>query len=97
MKFYPLSYFAKILGAENIFCGRKCLTWGQRIFTSIFLMSLILFPFSLELRGIETYPLDKIIDGVFVPLSDEVMLHLQEAKFKNFSLELKKLLSKTLP
>lgn len=49
-------------------------------------MSLILFPFSLELRGIETYPLDKIIDGVFVPLSDEVMLHLQvKLKLKNFN------------
>lgn len=77
---YPFSYFSNLLIARKAFSGRRSLTLWQQLLTTLFLISLLLIPTVLEISRLETYPLDTIVNGIYEPLTEEVMADLQTVK-----------------
>lgn len=81
---YPFNYFSSIYGFKKPFANRKLLTWFQLIFTSIFLISLSMIPVAVQNASLKTYPLTTFVDGVFGPVTKEVMDDITEnAKIEN--------------
>ena len=81
---YPFNYFSSIYGFKKPFANRKLLTWFQLIFTSIFLISLSMIPVAVQNASLKTYPLTTFVDGVFDPVTKEVMDDITEnAKIEN--------------
>ena len=81
---YPFNYFSSIAGFKKPFANRKLLTWCQLIFTSIFLISLSMIPIAMQNASLKTYPLTTFVDGVFDPVTKEVMDDITEnAKIEN--------------
>ncbi len=72
MNSYPVSYFTSLFPARRIFAERKSTFW-QKLVTTIFLIALLIIPVSLQVARLEAYPLDQIVDGIFEPLTDEVL------------------------
>ncbi|MBY5034121.1 hypothetical protein K6V78_03375 [Streptococcus gallolyticus] len=70
---YPFSYFANSVSAQRIFAGRKGLNFWQGLLTSLFLMALLIFPNTLQIAQLKTYPLDTMVSGIYSPLTREVM------------------------
>ena len=80
MKPYPLSYFSSIVTARQILVGRIGSKIWQKILTTFFLISLLIIPSSLQTARLETYPLDTLVEGIFDPLTPEVMADFQSAQ-----------------
>ncbi|MEW4354763.1 DUF1189 domain-containing protein [Streptococcus pneumoniae] len=84
---YPFSYFAAIWGVKRPFAYRKSLSWFQLMFTSVFLIALLLIPVSVQQADRTSYPLSTFIEPVFEPLTDEVMQDFsQHAQISNHQL-----------
>lgn len=75
---YPFSYFSSLISPHKIFGNRHLLTLWQRLFTTIFLIALLVIPSSLQTVTLKTYPLDNFVEGVYDPLTDEVMADLSQ-------------------
>ncbi|HFH9838157.1 TPA: hypothetical protein ACGOON_001531 [Streptococcus suis] len=81
---YPFSYFASIFQPRKIFANRQILTLWQRIFTTIFLISLLIIPASLQPLELTTYPMENFVEGVYSPLTDEVVADMKQyARIEN--------------
>ena len=76
---YPFSYFSSIFTPRAIFTNRKVLTVWQGLFTSIFLIALLLIPISLQSSSLTNYPLENFVEGIYTPLTDEVMTDLAQS------------------
>lgn len=75
---YPFSYFSSIFSARKMFDNRRLLTLWQRLFTTVFLVALLVLPTSLQTLSLESYPLDNFVEGVYAPLTDQVVEDLQQ-------------------
>lgn len=75
---YPFSYFANTFSAQRIFAGRKRLNFWQGLLTSLFLIALLVFPNSLHIARMDSYPLDTMIPGIYSPLTPQVMDDLKQ-------------------
>lgn len=75
---YPFSYFSTIFQPRAIFSQRRQLTLWQRFFTTIFLIALLVIPASLQTASLTTYPLDTFVEGVYRPLTEEVVSRLHQ-------------------
>lgn len=74
---YPFSYFSSIATPRKMFGNRKLLNLWQRLFTTLFLVALLVIPSTLQTLSLQTYPLDNFVDGIYQPLTDEVVADLQ--------------------
>lgn len=83
---YPFSYFTNIFSARRIFAGRKSLNFWQGLLTSYFLMALLIFPNSLHIAKIDSYPIDTIITGIYSPFTPKVMNNLKHVTITNGTL-----------
>lgn len=70
---YPFSYFANTLTARQIFSGRKTLNFWKGLLTSLFLIALLIFPNTLHIAQMKSYPLDTFVSGIYSPLTEDVM------------------------
>lgn len=75
---YPFSYFSSIFSPKAMFANRKGLTIWQRLFTTLFLVALMVIPSSLQTLTLETYPLENFVEGVYSPLTDQVIDDLRQ-------------------
>ncbi|MBF0776329.1 hypothetical protein BVE84_07305 [Streptococcus azizii] len=75
---YPLSYFSSIIKPQKMFANRHTMTLWQRLFTTVFLIALLVIPSSLQTMQLHTYPLDTFIDGIYAPLTEEIAADLAE-------------------
>ncbi|HGA1211204.1 TPA: hypothetical protein ACIRGW_000043 [Streptococcus suis] len=50
----------------------------QRLFTTLFLVALLLIPSSLQTVNLETYPLENFVEGIYAPLTDQVVDDLRQ-------------------
>ncbi|MGV3079950.1 hypothetical protein ACEE44_07085 [Streptococcus sp. 32226D021BW] len=50
----------------------------QGLFTTLFLVSLLVIPSSLQTVSLETYPLENFVEGVYQPLNEDVMNDLSQ-------------------
>ncbi|HFU3732480.1 TPA: DUF1189 family protein [Streptococcus suis] len=75
---YPFSYFSSIFSARKMFDNRRLLTLWQRLFTTVFLVALLVLPTSLQTLSLESYPLDNFVEGIYAPLTDQVVEDLQQ-------------------
>ncbi len=75
---YPFSYFSSIFSARKMFDNRRLLTLWQCLFTTVFLVALLVLPTSLQTLSLESYPLDNFVEGVYAPLTDQVVEDLQQ-------------------
>ncbi|MTB63455.1 hypothetical protein GGG87_00310 [Streptococcus sp. zg-86] len=73
---YPFSYFSSLVKPQKMFANRHALTLWQRFFTTIFLIALLVIPSSLQTVQLTSYPLDQFIDGIYDPLTEQVMADL---------------------
>lgn len=76
---YPISYFSSILTPIRMFSERKTLNFWQRLLTTLFLISVLILPSSLQIARLDSYPLDTLLDGVYSPLTETVMSDLKTA------------------
>ncbi|HFI0602562.1 TPA: hypothetical protein ACGOZJ_001704 [Streptococcus suis] len=61
-----------------MFDNRRLLTLWQRLFTTVFLVALLVLPTSLQTLSLESYPLDNFVEGIYAPLTDQVVEDLQQ-------------------
>lgn len=80
MQPYPLSYFSSIFTAKDSFAKRKDSKIWQKLLTTFFLIALLVIPTSIQVANLKTYPLDTLLEGVYEPLTQEVMLDFQQAQ-----------------
>lgn len=80
---YPFSYFRSGWGLRRPLVGRKALSWFQLVFTSLFLIALLLLPVSLQNAQRTSYPLETFIDKVYNPLTPQVMEEVKQARIEN--------------
>lgn len=73
---YPFSYFSSIATPRKMFANRKLMNLWQRLFTTIFLVALLVIPPTLQTFSLETYPLDNFVEGIYQPLSGDVVTDL---------------------
>ena len=73
---YPFSNFSSIATPRKMFANRKLMNLWQRLFTTIFLVALLVIPPTLQTFSLETYPLDNFVEGIYQPLSDDVVTDL---------------------
>lgn len=83
MQPYPVSYFSSIVTARQIFLGRIGSKVWQKIITTLFLISLLIIPSSLQTAQLQTYPLDSLVEGIYAPLTEEVLADFQTAQIVN--------------
>ncbi len=53
-----------------MFANRRLMNLWQRLFTTLFLVALLLIPSSLQTVNLETYPLENFVEGIYSPLTD---------------------------
>ncbi|MET3558438.1 maltodextrin utilization protein YvdJ [Streptococcus rupicaprae] len=82
MNRYPMSYFSSLFPPRRIFGQRQSLSVWQMVLTTLFLMSLLFIPVSLQVGQLTTYPLERIVSGVYDPLTKEVMAHLGTGEWR---------------
>lgn len=75
---YPFSYFSSIFSPRNMFANRRLMNLWQRLFTTLFLVALLLIPSSLQTVNLETYPLENFVEGIYAPLTDQVVDDLRQ-------------------
>ncbi|CYW31172.1 hypothetical protein J8K62_02020 [Streptococcus suis] len=75
---YPFSYFSSIFSPRNMFANRRLINLWQRLFTTLFLVALLLIPSSLQTVNLETYPLENFVEGIYSPLTDQVVGDLRQ-------------------
>lgn len=75
---YPFSYFSSIVKPQKMFANRHAMTLFQRLFTTVFLIALLVIPSSLQTTQLTTYPLENIIDGIYDPLTVQVVTDLAQ-------------------
>ncbi|MGT2715967.1 DUF1189 family protein [Streptococcus respiraculi] len=81
---YPFSYFSSIVTPQKMFANRHAMTLWQRLFTTVFLIALLVIPSSLQTVQLTTYPLENFIDGIYEPLTEQVVTDLaQHSQFSN--------------
>lgn len=81
---YPFSYFASIFKPHKMFANRHLLTLWQGLFTTVFLISLLVIPASLQPLSLTTYPMENFVEGVYAPLTDEIVADMsQNAQVEN--------------
>ncbi|HFI0292898.1 TPA: DUF1189 family protein [Streptococcus suis] len=81
---YPFSYFTSIFSPKKMFANRQHLTLWQRIFTTLFLISLLVIPASLQPLELTTYPMENFVEGIYAPLTDEIVADMtQYAQLEN--------------
>lgn len=81
---YPFSYFASIFQPRKMFANRKLLKLWQGLFTTVFLISLLVIPASLQSLNLTTYPMENFVEGVYDPLTEEVVADMsQHAQLEN--------------
>ncbi|MGT2799539.1 DUF1189 family protein [Streptococcus marmotae] len=73
---YPFSYFSSLVKPQKMFANRHALTLWQRLFTTIFLIALLVIPSSLQTVQLTSYPLEQFIDGIYDPLTEQVVTDL---------------------
>ncbi|MGT2756257.1 hypothetical protein [Streptococcus ovuberis] len=83
MNRYPMSYFSSLFPPRRIFGQRQSLSVWQMVLTTFFLMSLLFIPVSLQVGQLMTYPLERIVAGVYDPLTKEVMAHLGDGELRD--------------
>lgn len=75
---YPFSYFSSIVTPQKMFANRHAMTLWQRLFTTVFLIALLVIPSSLQTVQLTTYPLENFIDGIYEPLTEPVVSDLAQ-------------------
>lgn len=81
---YPFSYFSSMIKPQKMFANRHAMTLWQRLFTTVFLIALLVIPSSLQTTQLTTYPLENFIDGIYAPLTEQVVMDLaQHSQFAN--------------
>ncbi|MGQ7462554.1 hypothetical protein ACTGZQ_08530 [Streptococcus suis] len=75
---YPFSYFSSIVSPRKMFANRRWMKVWQGLFTTLFLVSLLVIPSSLQTVSLETYPLENFVEGVYQPLNEDVMNDLSQ-------------------
>lgn len=75
---YPFSYFSSIFSPRKMFAHRRWMKVWQGLFTTLFLVSLLVIPSSLQTISLETYPMENFVEGVYQPLNVEVMEDLSQ-------------------
>lgn len=81
---YPFSYFSSIIKPQKMFANRHAMNLWQRLFTTVFLIALLVIPSSLQTVQLSTYPLENFIDGIYEPLTEQVVADLaQHSQFSN--------------
>ncbi|HFU4055557.1 TPA: DUF1189 family protein [Streptococcus suis] len=75
---YPFSYFSSIFSPRKMFANRRWMKVWQGLFTTLFLVSLLVIPSSLQTISLETYPMENFVEGVYQPLNAEVMKDLSQ-------------------
>lgn len=75
---YPFSYFASIFQPRKMFANRRLMTVWQGLFTTIFLIALLVIPASLQPLSWDTYPMENFVQGVYTPLTEAVVADLKE-------------------
>lgn len=80
---YPMSYFSSLLLPRRVFAQRTSLTVWQAMLTTVFLMSLLFIPVSLQVGQLESYPLERVVSGIYEPLTTEVIAHLQGGELRD--------------
>ncbi|WP_228065075.1 hypothetical protein [Streptococcus cuniculi] len=75
---YPFSYFSSIVKPQKMFANRHSMTLWQRLFTTVFLIALLVIPSSLQTVQLRTYPLENFIDGIYAPLTEQIVADLAE-------------------
>lgn len=75
---YPFSYFSSIFSPRKMFDNRGWMTLWQRLFTTVFLVSLLIIPSSLQTLSLKTYPLENFVEGIYQTLSEEVVADLRQ-------------------
>ncbi|HEM6309004.1 TPA: DUF1189 family protein [Streptococcus suis] len=75
---YPFSYFSSIFSPRKMFANRRWMKVWQGLFTTLFLVSLLVIPSSLQTVSLETYPLENFVEGVYQPLNEDVMNDLSQ-------------------
>ncbi|MER0122121.1 hypothetical protein ABPH35_01380 [Streptococcus sp. ZJ93] len=73
---YPFSYFSSLVKPQKMFANRHAMTLWQRLFTTLFLIALLVIPSSLQTVQLSSYPLDQFIDGIYDPLTEQVVTDL---------------------
>ncbi|HFU3843084.1 TPA: hypothetical protein ACGO5P_000069 [Streptococcus suis] len=61
-----------------MFAHRRWMKVWQGLFTTLFLVSLLVIPSSLQTISLETYPMENFVEGVYQPLNAEVMKDLSQ-------------------
>ncbi|HEM6190122.1 TPA: hypothetical protein U2C48_000750 [Streptococcus suis] len=84
---YPFSYFSSLFSPKSMFANRHTMTLWQRLFTTIFLVALLVIPSSLQTASLETYPMENFVEGIYTPLTEQIVedLH-QHATIENHQL-----------
>lgn len=75
---YPFSYFSSIFSPRDMFANRRLMKLWQRLFTTLFLVALLVIPSSLQTVSLKTYPLENFVEGIYHPLTDQVMEDLRQ-------------------
>lgn len=75
---YPFSYFSSIVSPRKMFANRRWMNLWQRLFTTLFLVALMVIPSSLQTISLDTYPLENFVEGVYTPLTAEVVEDLHQ-------------------
>ncbi len=70
---YPFSYFSSIFSPRKMFDNRKKMNLWQHLFTTLFLVALLVIPTSLQALTLETYPLEQFVEGVYEPLTEQIV------------------------
>lgn len=75
---YPFSYFSSIFSPRDMFANRRLMKLWQRLFTTLFLVALLVIPGSLQTVSLKTYPLENFVEGIYHPLTDQVIEDLRQ-------------------
>ncbi|HEM6082433.1 TPA: hypothetical protein U2C91_000921 [Streptococcus suis] len=75
---YPFSYFSSLFSPRKMFANRHLMTLWQRLFTTIFLVALLVIPSSLQTASLETYPMENFVEGIYTPLTDQIVEDLHQ-------------------
>lgn len=75
---YPFSYFSSLFSPKSMFANRHTMTLWQRLFTTIFLVALLVIPSSLQTASLETYPMENFVEGIYTPLTEQIVEDLHQ-------------------
>lgn len=87
---FPMNYFSQAINPKKMFLGRKTLRWYQKILITLFLLSLMLIPISIQSKNVPSIKIDalypKLVEQLKSDESNKEMLqtiHIEDGNLVN--------------